>query len=131
MKKSGLLNPELSALVAQAGHTQHIVLADAGLPVPPHVRCIDVSVSAGLPQLLPVLQAILGELVVETVSLAQETRELSPEWYGELRLALPEVPVHEISHQTLKEELPQALAVIRTGEITPYANVVLHCGVNF
>ncbi|ADY26613.1 D-ribose pyranase [Deinococcus proteolyticus MRP] len=131
MKKSGLLNPELSALVAQAGHTQRIVLADAGLPIPPQVRCIDVSVSAGLPQLLPVLQAILGELVVETVSLAQETRDHSPGWYSELRGVLPDVPVHEISHEALKEELPQALAVIRTGETTPYANIILHCGVNF
>ncbi|GHG11853.1 D-ribose pyranase [Deinococcus piscis] len=131
MKKSGLLNPELSALVAQAGHTQHIVLADAGLPIPPQVRCIDVSVSAGLPQLLPVLQAILGELVIEAVSVAQETRDLSPQWYSELQRTLPEVPVHELPHEALKEGLPQALAVIRTGETTPYANVILHCGVNF
>jgi D-ribose pyranase len=74
MKHNGLLNPELSALVARAGHTQMIVIVDAGLPIPDGVSRVDVSITAGLPDLLGVLRAILGELVIENATVASETR---------------------------------------------------------
>ncbi|WP_407572352.1 D-ribose pyranase [Deinococcus altitudinis] len=132
MKSSGLLHPDLCALVAAAGHTQRIVLADAGLPIPPGTPRIELGVVAGLPGLLEVLRALLGELAVEGVTLAEETQANSPEWYARLQAVLPtDVAMHEVSHEALKADLPGALAVIRTGEVTPYANVVLHCGAGF
>ena len=130
MKRSGLLHPELSALVARAGHTQTIVLADTGLPIPAGTPRIELGVSAGLPGLLDVLSAVLGELVVERVTVASETRAHSPEWHARLLGTLEQTP-GEITHEAFKAALPGALAVIRTGEVTPYANVILHCGVNF
>lgn len=130
MKRSGLLHPELAALVASAGHTQTIVVADAGLPIPPGVPRIELGVVAGLPELLSVLKAVLGELVIEGATVARETAEKSPAWHRELLGVLPAQPL-EISHEELKARLPGALAVIRTGETTPFANVILHCGVNF
>ncbi|GGS25545.1 D-ribose pyranase [Deinococcus knuensis] len=135
MNRSGLLHPELSALVARAGHTQTIVLADTGLPIPAGTPRIELGVSAGLPSLLDVLSAVLGELVVERVTVASETRQHSPQWHARLLDTLQQAPdriTHdEITHDALKASLPGALAVIRTGEVTPYANVILHCGVNF
>lgn len=134
MKRSGLLHPELSALVARAGHTQTIVLADTGLPIPAGTPCIELGVTAGLPALLDVLRAVLSELVIEGATVAAETRQKSPGWYAELcgvlDGALAKRPA-EISHEELKAALPGTLAVVRTGEATPYANVILHCGVNF
>ena len=130
MKHNGLLNPELSALVARAGHTQMIVIADAGLPIPDAVPRVDLSITAGFPDLLGVLRAILGELVIENATVASETRVQSAGWYAALCQDLPQAPL-EISHEELKALLPNVLAVVRTGETTPYANVVLHCGVNF
>jgi D-ribose pyranase len=130
MKHNGLLNPALSALVARAGHTQMIVIADAGLPIPDGVPRIDLSITAGLPELLAVLRAILGELVIENATVASETRVQSAAWYASLCQDLPRTPL-EISHEEIKALLPHVLAVVRTGETTPYANVVLHCGVNF
>ncbi len=130
MKKQGLLHPELSALVAAAGHTQTIVLADTGLPIPPGTPRIELGIVAGSPDLLGVLRAVLGELVIEGATVASETRQVSPDWYARLKAELPTAP-QEISHEELKARLPGALAVIRTGETTPYANVILHCGVNF
>ncbi|AFD27035.1 D-ribose pyranase [Deinococcus gobiensis] len=134
MKRRGLLHPDLSALVARAGHTQTIVLADTGLPVPAGTPCIELGVTAGLPALLDVLRAVLTELVVEGATVAAETRQRSPEWYAGLREVLGEVLEEapaELPHEALKAALPHALAVVRTGETTPYANVILHCGVNF
>lgn len=130
MKKTGLLHPELSALVAAAGHTQRIVIADTGTPVPPGTPRIELGVTAGLPDLLSVLNAVLAELVIEGAEVARETREVSPEWHRELLKVLPVQP-REITHEALKAGLPGVLAVVRTGEVTPYANVVLICGVNF
>lgn len=130
MKRSGLLHPDLSALVARAGHTQTIVLADTGLPIPAGTPCIELGVTAGLPALLDVLRAVLTELVIEGTTVATETRRQSPGWYAELCGVIDDAPA-EISHEELKAALPRALAVVRTGEATPYANVILHCGVNF
>jgi D-ribose pyranase len=58
MKHKGLLNPELSALVARVGHTQMIVIADAGLPIPDGVPRVDLSITVWFPDLLSVLRAI-------------------------------------------------------------------------
>lgn len=130
MRSAGLFHPDLLHLIARAGHTDRIVLADAGLPIPEGVLRIELGICAGLPGLLDVLRPLLAELVVERCSLAGETRALQPTFHARLRPLLPG-PVEEVGHAALKAMLPGALAVIRTGEVTPYANVVLHCGVNF
>lgn len=131
MKHHGLLHPELSCLVAGLGHTQTIVIADAGLPIPAHVPRIDLAVRAGLPTVLDVLDALLEELIVEKVTTADETRRHSPDWFAQLAPRLAAQPHAELPHAQFKDLVPHATAVIRTGEVTSYANVILHGGVNF
>lgn len=130
MKRAGLLHAELNAIIAIAGHTQMIVIADAGLPIPNGVRRIDLAVVAGLPDVISVLKAVLDELVLESSTISLEANLQSVDWVSQLHEVLPQPP-QEISHEALKALLPQVLAVVRTGETTPYANIVLHCGVNF
>lgn len=130
MKHRGLLHPELSSIVAEIGHTQTIVIGDVGLPIPAGVRRIDLAVSAGVPSLLDVLEAVLSELIIEGVTVAEETRLFSPEWSARLETALP-MPRREVPHTVFKELVQDAYVVVRTGEVTSYANVLLHCGVNF
>ncbi|MFB9991407.1 D-ribose pyranase [Deinococcus oregonensis] len=130
MKSGGLLHPELLALIARVGHTDTIVIADVGLPIPRNVPRIELAVVAGLPDLLSVLRAVVAELVVESVTLASETRIHSPAFHHQLESVL-HAPTVEVDHETLKGMLHHAAAVIRTGETTPYANVILHCGVDF
>ncbi|GGJ66762.1 D-ribose pyranase [Deinococcus aquiradiocola] len=130
MKHQGLLHPELSGIVAGIGHTQTIVIGDVGLPVPDGVRRIDLAVSAGVPSLLDVLRAVLSELIVEGVTVAEETRLYSPDWSAQLEPLLP-APRREVPHTRFKELVQDAYVVVRTGEVTSYANVILHCGVNF
>ncbi|MCF7905318.1 MAG: D-ribose pyranase, partial [Candidatus Marinimicrobia bacterium] len=36
MKKVGILHPELSKAIAIMGHTDRLVVCDAGLPIPVH-----------------------------------------------------------------------------------------------
>ena len=132
MKKTKLLNAALSHLVAQLGHNDMVVVGDAGLPVPPGVPCIDLAVMRGLPSIAQVLEALESEMQVERMVLAQETFETTggaaPQW---LPAAWRDLPVEQVSHEMFKKRNAQARAVIRTGECTPYANVMLVAGVAF
>jgi len=131
MKKTALLNAQLSHLVATLGHGDAVVLADAGLPVPPGCACIDLAVTRDVPRLRDVLQALLSEMQVERAEVAQELAERNAPFLDALRAQLAGVPITAISHEDLKARCSRARAVVRTGEFTPYANIVLVAGVAF
>ncbi len=138
MKKSGLLHPELSHVIASLGHTDLLVIADAGLPVPEGVARIDLAYTAGQPPFLSVLEAVLLELEVESATLALETQSVTPKaFYKKILSRLEQLPkvkkqgVHFISHEDFKTQTLRAKAIVRTGEFTPYANVILQSGVTF
>ncbi|TGG92424.1 D-ribose pyranase [Natronospirillum operosum] len=139
MKYQKLLNSELSRVIARQGHMDELTLGDAGLPVPDAVSRIDLAVIPGLPGLLDVLDAVLSELTIEGVLLAEELKDQSPDFHAALcaRLdALSEqsgqaVTRNYVSHGQFKERTRRSKAVIRTGEVTPFANIVLISGVAF
>ncbi len=131
MKKHGILNHELSEAIATLGHTDSLAVSDAGLPIPAGVQRIDLAVIGGVPGFLPVLRAVLDDVQVERAVIAREMRTASPELYQQIRDALGEIPVEEVSHEELKQLTHQARAVARTGEFTPYANILLYSGVVF
>jgi D-ribose pyranase len=131
MKKSGILNHELAGVIARLGHTDLLVVADAGLPIPPGVQRIDLAVTGGVPELLQVLRPLLDEVAVESAVVAEEMRSASPAFHAELSGLLGGVPVREVPHAEFKRLTQQARAVVRTGEFTPYANVMLVAGVAF
>lgn len=131
MKKRGLLNAPLSQVVAQMGHGDLLVIADAGLPIPPAVQRIDLAVRPGLPPFLDVLDAVLEELHVEKAMMAVEMMDRSPTLYAALRERLASIPLEHVPHETFKAMTATARAVVRTGECTPYANVILVSGVIF
>jgi len=133
MKRAALLNIELSQIIASMGHGDMLVIGDAGLPVPPGVRRVDLAVVRGVPSLDQVLQAILSELQVETATVALECLDGQqlPAWYQQRQAdGLPSAP-QCVPHEEFKTLSRQAVAVVRTGECTPYANIVLHSGVVF
>lgn len=131
MKKTPLLNSKLSSVIARMGHTQTLTLGDAGLPVPPGVPRIDLAVTKGIPTLLQVLDAVLQELQVEKIILAEEIRGSSPSMEGDILRRLPGVAVEYLPHEAFKAETSTSCAVVRTGEVTPYANIILQSGVTF
>ncbi len=131
MKKNGVLNKEISQVIAAMGHTDLLVICDAGLPVPAGVRYIDVSVSPGVPDFASTVRAVCADLCVEKWLVAAETEAVSPAVYRGLVEILGDKPVEQVSHDQLKILSQKAVAVIRTGECTPYANVILVGGVSF
>ena len=131
MKKNGILNPDLIAAIAALGHTDSLVIADAGLPVPKDVPCIDISLTRGIPSFAQVLRAVAEELVIESYVVAEELPAKNPEVWSEVKSLLAGLPCEQVPHETFKKLNSEAKALIRTGETSPYANVILIAGVNF
>ncbi len=131
MKKHGILNSSISKVLADLGHTDTIVIADAGLPIPKGVEKIDLALVPGTPSFQETVAAVIDDMVVEKVILAEEIHQANKPSNDFLKEALEEIPFEYISHEEFKVLSKDAKAIIRTGEITPYANVILQAGVFF
>ncbi|MFC5664420.1 D-ribose pyranase [Kitasatospora misakiensis] len=133
MRTDGLWHPRLLQLISSLGHGDLLVVADPGLPVPPGVESIDLVWRRGDPPFLPVLAAVLDELEVEHADLAEELTD--PVLLAGLDSRFEQHgltgAVGRLPHERLKELTRSARVIVRTGEATPYANVVLRAGVPF
>lgn len=129
MRAGGIWHAGLVELLVSLRHHETIVIADAGLPVPNDLPTIDLAWSRGNPRFLPVVAAVAAELVVESATIASEATD--DELLSGLDAALKDIPIKRITHEALKEACASARAVVRTGEDTPFANVILHAGVPF
>ena len=130
MKKRGILNSAVSEMVAAMGHTDLLVITDAGHPIPQDKWVVDLAFSKNVPPFLTVLEGVLEELQVEKVILAEEMKEKSPELLKKLKaLFSKDVEVEMVPHEEFKGIVRTAKAIIRTGEFTPYANIILQAGV--
>lgn len=131
MKKRKLINSEISYVVSKMGHTDMLTIADCGLPIDDSVKRIDLALTHNIPTLLQTLEVVLSELCVEEVVLAKELISENRELYTEVLKRFKKVKVTEVSHEDFKELTKRSKAVIRTGECTPYANIILKSGVVF
>lgn len=131
MKKIGILNSEISKVISELGHTDKIVIGDAGLPIPPQVKRIDLALKQGVPSFIETVETVLLEMQVETAYIAKEMQEASPAKREELISLLPGIAIKTMTHEELKALTKEAKAIIRTGEFTPFANVILEAGVIF
>jgi len=131
MKKIGILNQPISSVIAGLGHTDALCIADAGLPIPPETQRIDLALTQGIPSFLDTLRAVLVEMQVERATIASEMLDASPALHAAIVDMLGNVPIDTVSHAEFKQRTAGARAVIRTGEFTPYANVLLYAGVVF
>ena len=131
MKKIGTLNQPLSAVIAGLGHMDQLVIADAGLPIPVTTQRIDLALKEGIPSFMDALQVVLEEVQVESAVIADEMVSNSPQVYQQLKEMLPDIPIETIPHEEFKIMTGEARAIVRTGEFTPYANIILNAGVVF
>jgi D-ribose pyranase len=133
MKKGKLINSELSYVVSKMGHTQKIAIGDCGLPIPKEIKRIDLALMPGIPKFIDVFDAINSELDIQKVYLAPESKTECPQLVKYLKIKLPDYVeiVYLESHEQLKDMLLDTEAVVRSGECTPYANVILESRVNF
>ncbi len=126
MKRHHLLHPELNRAIASLGHGDTLILCDAGFRIPRDAWRIDLAVARDLPDLTPVLAALMGDLVVEWALLPNELRDYNPVQHQEIVDLLPDVRIEHVPHkQVMDEEAAKAKVIVRTGAFSPWANIVL------
>lgn len=131
MYKGKLLNSDLLAIIGQMGHTDMLVIGDAGLPIPEHVNRIDLALKQSVPSFLETFETIMTSLQVESVILAEEIKTMNPEVLEGISKYFAEEQITFVSHEAFKAKTASSRAVVRTGECTPYANIILVSGVTF
>jgi len=139
MKKGSLLNSDISYVVSRLGHTDSLVICDAGLPFPAGPQRIDLALTHGIPTFLQVTEAVTKEMQVESAIIAEEIKQHNPQLHGALVALLESLQQHQgntitisyTSHEQFKQQTQRSQAIIRSGECSPYANVILRAGVTF
>ncbi|NMO97334.1 D-ribose pyranase [Paenibacillus lemnae] len=131
MKKHGILNSHIAKVLSDLGHTDTIVIADVGLPVPPGVPKIDIALNLGTPSFKEVVDTIARDMVIERIILAEEIRSENMETLQYMQEQFPQEDLQFCPHEQFKALTRHAKVVIRTGEATPYANCILQAGVHF
>lgn len=139
MKKGNLLNSEISYVISKMGHTDSLTIGDCGLPIPEVVQRIDLAVTKGLPEFIPVLLVILEELFIEKVILANEIITQNPELNNKIIEIIHKtekkqnrtIEIDYVQHEEFKKKSTNSKAIIRTGEYKSYANIILVSGVTF
>lgn len=132
MQKGGMLNSAIAKVLADLGHTDTIVIGDCGLPVPVGVQKIDLALKPGTPSFMEVVTEVAKNMVIEKVEIAGEMEGRNPQVFTAMKALFPtEQWLVDVDHEAFKEATKKAKCVIRTGEITPYANVILHSNVFF
>ena len=133
MKKAGILNSDISRVLSYLGHTDTICIGDCGLPIPDEVERIDLALCFGEPTFMRVLEIVVQDMKVEKIVLAEEIKTQNPTVLAQIEelFAGQNVEVEYVSHTELKHQTQDCKAVIRTGETTPYANVILQAGCIF
>lgn len=135
MKKNGILNSDISRVLSYMGHTDTLAVGDCGLPIPDETERIDLAVKLGVPGFMDVLTEVAGDMKTEKIILAEEIKEHSPAMWKEILDLVKKMDnpceIEYVSHRELKEQTKMCRAVIRTGETTPYANIILQSGCLF
>lgn len=133
MKKAGILNAQLSRIVAMMGHSDRLVICDSGLPIPRQAEVVDLALTTNIPRFLEVVRVVLQELEVESVVIADEMEKRGEGVYRDLLGLLPNIELKRVPHHEFKDMTMQEgnIAFVRTGEATPFANVILISGVTF
>ena len=147
MKTTGILNSDLIGVMGRMGHGDMLVVTDRGFPFPLHdlTATVDLSVARNVPRFEEVLKPIVEDFEIEEAIVAEETRTVSPEVHkailtiiGSKRNKGKEIRFRYIPHEKFKDlvlhgaERGEPVACfVKTGEFTPYANVILVSSVPF
>ncbi|WP_437888198.1 D-ribose pyranase [Phytobacter sp. V91] len=139
MKKGTVLNSEISSVISRLGHTDTLVVCDAGLPVPQGTQRIDMALTQGVPGFMQVLEVVTTEMQVEAAIIAAEIQQHNPQLHETLLSHIEQLQQHQgntidvryVPHEQFKKQTADSQAVIRSGECSPYANIILCAGVTF
>jgi simple sugar transport system permease protein/D-ribose pyranase len=131
MKRSVILNSELSHAIASMGHGDIMIVCDAGFPIPSTSWRVDLAVIQDIPDLETVLTAISQELVVEKVAYAAEMGDNNPLLKEKVHRIFADSDFTTFSHSVILTEMAaKAKVIVRTGAFDPWGNILLYSGVD-
>jgi D-ribose pyranase len=128
VKRGGILHPDLGYLLSSLGHTDYFTICDQGFPVPVGPPRIDLALVDNIPTVLDVVRAVDREWLIDRVIVASEMIEFSPDFFQQLRAALPDTPYEAVSHLELKRLAREGRGTVRTADTVPYSNLILVSG---
>ena len=129
MINTGILNPQILALLARIRHTNALVIADRGFPFWPEIETVDISVVDDLPSVLQLIAAVRANHNFTQAYQAEEfLKHNSPATRQKFAAALKGVPTTFEPHVEFKQRVPHAIGLIRTGDTVQYANTILISG---
>lgn len=133
MKKAGILNSDISRVLSYLGHTDTLCIGDCGLPIPDEVERIDLALCFGEPTFMRTLEIVAADMKIEKIVLAEEIKTQNPAVLSQIEKLFEgqNIEVEYVTHAELKAQTHDCKAVIRTGETTPYANIILQAGCIF
>ncbi|REH97256.1 D-ribose pyranase [Staphylococcus felis] len=134
MEKTRVLNSHISKAIATIGHFDLLTINDAGMPIPNDDRRMDLAITKELPRFIDVLEVVLSEMEIQKVYLAEEIKSNNPTQLQQIKNLLDEnVEIAYIPHSEMKTYLSHPLnkGNIRTGEVTPFSNIILESNVTF
>lgn len=126
MIKTGILNPHVNSLLSRVRHTNTLVIADRGFPFWPTIETVDLSLVDDVPTVLAVLAALRPNFQIGRAWMAREFLKHND---ARKRTAFAEacrgIPLTHEAHVRFKRRVPNAIGLIRTGDTTPYSNIIL------
>ena len=126
MLKTGILNPQINSLLSRVRHTNTLVIADRGFPFWPMIETVDISLVDDVPTVLQLLAALRPNFVIGKAFMAQEfLQNNSPKTRAAFAKALAGIDLKHEPHVEFKKRVPHTIGLIRTGDTTQYANVIL------
>ncbi|MGN6387653.1 MAG: RbsD/FucU family protein [Verrucomicrobiota bacterium] len=144
MLKHELIHPQITEVLASAGHHSKILIADGNYPVStkkgPNAKVISLALSPGVVSVAQVLRAILGSVVIDSVSTMgippddpYAQRGEPPVWASfraELAATGLDLKLEPIDKWDFYKQVesPDHVLTIQTGERALWANVLLTMG---
>lgn len=127
MTETGILNRDIAAEIAKLGHTDTLLIADAGLAIPKTTKVIDLSLDINQPTVLATLQTVLKHFSVERIILSQATLDTSPTREKDLKACfVADMPCTVVPHTHFRDDLTKEVKfAIRTGDFTANSNIIL------
>jgi len=126
MLQSGILNPHVLHLLARIRHTNTLVIADWAFPYWPEIETVDISLTAGVPTILQLLDLMTPNFKIGRIWQADEFLSHNPqETVNAFAKSFGKIPLTREPHAEFKKRVPKAIGLIRTGDATPYGNIIL------
>jgi D-ribose pyranase len=126
VRETGTLNRDVSDVLSTLGHTDEMIVCDAGFAIPQGIRTVDIALAKDKPTVLELLTELREHFSVEKVVVADATRDVSPTRFHAIREVFGgNVPVEVIPPAEFKRRARSVKAVVRTGDFTAYSNVLL------